>query len=430
MKLLKLFSLALLISWLAGFVFIPVQAQETDTEELANVLVEFETDEVDAQSLGIKEPDTLPGEFKYNWQLFKENTGLFFTFNKEKKIQKLEEISNRRLLEAKKLAETGTTNAANRVEKALERYEAAKEKINTRLEANPELKKKLLEKLDANQLKHQQVLSTVTEKLRDKLPENKIKKLEKLKKTNALRWYNTNKEDVQARLEKAIDNNNVGSKFKQLKNIATLEELGESLPEEAKEKIEAARARAEDKLSDKLQNLNTKDKEKFEKYINNIKAPELTKQKFISNLKDSEKLPEAVKVKAKNIFDNYSNRLHNKFESLDAAGKKKFLSQFEDKLRSHPANIQFLESLDSSEYKERIKNLLEIQIEGVKEKVQRTTDPVKLRSLEQNLKNYPVLRRQIQERQIEVRKVPSVRPKPSLQATPPPDPSTDTSNHQ
>ena len=38
MKLLKIFSLAIIISLLAGFVFTPIKAQETNSEELANIL--------------------------------------------------------------------------------------------------------------------------------------------------------------------------------------------------------------------------------------------------------------------------------------------------------------------------------------------------------------------------------------------------------
>jgi len=412
MKLLKIFSFVL-IAALTIFLLTPVQAQDTDPEELANALVEFEVDEINAKSLGIEEPKILPGQFMHNWQLFKENANLFFTFDKEEKINKLEEISNRRLLEAKELAKNADTS--NRVEKALERYQIAKEKINTRLEQNPELKEKFLERLDANQLKHSQVLSTVTEKLRDKISEEKINKLEKIKKEDALNWYNANKKDIGPRLEKAIENNDVGSKFKQLKNIAVLEELGEVLPEQAKDKIENAKLRAEEKLATKLANTNSQDRENFEKYINNIQVPELSKQKFISNLKDSEKLPALVKEKAKGIFDNYSNNLRTRFENLEEEEKEKFLDQFENKLRSHPANIQFLESINAPENKERIQNLLENQIEGVKEKIQGTTDPTKLRSLEQNLRSYPVLRRQIQQRQTEVK---NTLPMPDTQRAP------------
>ena len=70
MKLLKIFGLAIIISFLAGFALLNVQAQETNSEELANVLLEFESDKIDAQSLNMEEPTSLPGEFKYNWQLF------------------------------------------------------------------------------------------------------------------------------------------------------------------------------------------------------------------------------------------------------------------------------------------------------------------------------------------------------------------------
>lgn len=402
MKLLKLFSLAT-ISFLFIFSFHFVQAQETNTEQLANVLIEFETDEINAKSLNIEEPDAVPGEFKYNWQIFKENTELFFTFDQEKKIEKLEKISSRRLLEAKQLAETNNADAASRVAETLKKYEETKQKINARLENNPELREKLLEKFDANQIKHQQILSNVTEKLRNKISENQLDKLETIKKEEAIRWYNNDKEKIQARLEKAVDNNDVGSKFKQLKNIATLEELSDALPEDVKIKVEAAKVRAEEKLSEKLENIDNQDKEKLEKYIKNIKISDVNKEKFISNLKDSEQLSPALREKTNNIFNDYSDTLRKKFQSLDPAGQKKFLDQFEDKLRSHPANIQFLESLDSSENKERIKNLLEIQSEGVKEKIQKTTDPVKLKTLEQNLQNNPVLRKQIQEQQRQIK---------------------------
>ena len=113
--------------------------------------------------------------------------------------------------------------------------------------------------------------------------------------------------------------------------------------------------------------------------------------------------------------------MQDKFENLDATEQKRFLNQFENSSRSHPANIQFLESLDSPENKERIKSLLETQSEGIKAKIQRTTDPAKLRSLEQNLKNYPVLRRQIQERQNKIQVAPlptpnidTARPRPPI----------------
>jgi len=402
MKLLKILSLVMIII-LASFVFTNVQAQTTNSDELNNVLLEFETDNINAKSLGIEEPSALPGEFKYNWQLFKENAELFFTFNKEKKIEKLEEISKRRLIEAKKLSDSGTENAAKRVEEALNRYEGVRAKISARLENNPELKEKLQEKFDANYLKHQEVLATVTEKLRNKIPEDQLNRLENIKKEDALRWYNANKENLQARLEKAVDNNNIGSKFKQLKNIATLEELSDTLPEEARDEIEAARLKAEERLAEKLENFNSEDREKLEKYINNIKISELAKQRFINDLKDSDKLPIAIKEKAANILNAYSSALRTRFESLSAEEQENFLKQFEDKLNSHPINLEFLESLNTPENIERIKDLLEIQNEGIKERIQATTDPVRLRIMEQSLEDNPVLKRQIQQRQIEVR---------------------------
>ena len=64
-------------------------------------------------------------------------------------------------------------------------------------------------------------------------------------------------------------------------------------------------------------------------------------------------------------------------------------------------------------------NYTEIQVDGIKEKIRQTIDPAKLRSLEQNLGDYPTLRRQIQERRMEIQNTaPSpIRQIPSTQAT-------------
>jgi len=403
MPIIKILTLAIILT----FVLItPSYAQ--DDSALANALVEFEVDEIDAKDLNIEEPNSLPGEFKYNWQIFKENIGLFFTFKPEEKITKLEEISNRRLIEAQKLAATGTTNAANRVEEALKRYEQTREKIATRLEENPELKERLLEKFDANQLKHQQILSTVAEKLRNRASQADLEKLEKIKKEVAVRWYNANKEKTQERLEEAIDDNNVGSKFRQLRNIATLEELSETLPEEASDKIEAAKLRAEERLAEKLNNVSLEDRDKIEKYIKNIKTTDLIKQKFINNLKDSSNIPDSIRERMQNMSEQYIEILINRFESLSPEEQERFLQQFN--ADEHPAYLQLLERIKNANNANTVDDLIETQKDGIKARIQATTDPARLRILEQNVSADPVLRRQIQDRKIQINSNPSLTP--------------------
>ncbi|MBU1202930.1 hypothetical protein KKH39_02725 [Patescibacteria group bacterium] len=398
MKIFKLFSLFLISGLFAGLFFSNSALAQTN-DNLANALAEYEADEIDAPALGTSDPLVLPGDGGYWWQNLKENVGLFFTFNQEKKAEKLQEIASRRLLEAKKLAEIGTDNAATRIEDALAKYQIRMEELSQKLKDNPNISEDILTKFDTNQLRHQQILSDVAEKLRNKAPNKTIDEIQKIKDENALNWYNTNPDQIQQRLENSIQNNDLGSKFKQLRNIATLEELKNVLPEEAGDKITAAKEIAEERLNQKLENLDRQDQEKIEKYINNIKTTEVVKQKFISNLKDSPNLSAQTRQTIANSFERYNSQLRTRFESLSDEEKEKFLDQFENKLRSHPANLEFLQGLDMPQFKERIQNLIEIQQEGLKEKIQSTTDPVKLRTLEQNLREYPVLRKEIQERQ-------------------------------
>lgn len=415
MKTIKLFFLSFLLISLILSPSLAIKAQEN--EELANALLEFEIDSVDAKSLNIEEPNALPGQFKYKWQLFKENISLLFTFNEEAKVEKLEEISQRRLIEAKKLSEQGTDNAALKVKEALDKYQEVKNKINERLANNPQLKEKVLQKIDAQQLKHQQILSSVIDKLENKTSEDIVNKIKNIKEESALNWYKNDRDNLQERLNTALENNAVGSKFKQLQNIASLEEMDSILPMEAQDAINATRLKAQKDLASKLKKIEESDIDKFNKYISNIKTDAINKEKFISNLKDNTALPTELRQEAASIFQSYTSRLQNRFENLSDEEKEKFLEQFENTLRSHPANLEFLESIDDEKYRARVKELIEIQSQGIKEKIQNTTDPVKLRSLQQNLQNYPVLRRQIQSQQEKINSLLSA-PLPSLVPNP------------
>ncbi|MCD4760899.1 DUF5667 domain-containing protein [bacterium] len=399
MKTLKLFSLALMISLVGGFL-LPTTVQAEETNELANVLVEFETDEISAESLGIEEPTVLPGDKTYWWQNIKDNVGLFLTFDEEKKILKMEQLASRKLLEAKKLTGSGTDNAAENVEKSLEKYNEVMRKVTERLQNNPNIKTKILENFDTKQLRHQELLRNVTEKLRSKISNDKIEKFERIRKENAERLHQIDPENFEARLKKAVDNNNLGSKFKALRNIATLEDIQNSVNQETKEKIEAAKENAQEKLADKLQSLDAEEKEKLGKYIENIKLPIVQKQALVNDLKNSEKIPETAKIKIRQISNTYSEQMKERWNNFDADGQKKFLEQFES--RSHPTYINFLDNIKvPEELRERVKNLRETQIQGIKEKIQNTNDLPKLRSLQQNVKD-PVLLREIRTRQVQV----------------------------
>jgi len=214
LKFLSLFAFSLM-----GLIFFAPRtlAQETD---LSNVSAEFEADEIQAEDLDISEPTVLPGDSGYWWQNLKENVGLFFTFDEQKRAEKMEQNASRRIIEAKKLSASGTANAAEKVSESLTRYQDLMERLRTKFADNPDLKEKMLEKFDANTLRHQEVLTEVIEKLNDKASTEQIQNLERIREQSSLNWYNINQETMQERLESAVEKNNTGSKFRQIKNIA------------------------------------------------------------------------------------------------------------------------------------------------------------------------------------------------------------------
>ncbi|MDP2812518.1 MAG: DUF5667 domain-containing protein [bacterium] len=395
LKFLSLFAFSLM-----GLIFFAPRAlaQETD---LSNVSAEFELDEIQAEDLDIKEPIVLPGDSGYWWQNLKENIGLFFTFDEQKRVEKMEQNASRRIIEAKKLSASGTANAADRVSEALTRYQDLMDKLRIKFETNPDLKEKMLEKFDANALRHQEVLTDVIEKLNDKASAEQIQNLERIREQSSLNWYKVNKETIQERLENAIEKNNSGSKFRQIKNIAVLEQLADILPDEAGDQIEAAKVRAEEKLADKINNLSNAEKDEMEKYIDNIAGSRIVKQKMLSNMSEADALPQAIRNRLENIASQSIQALKEEFENMETAEQEEFLEQFEN--NAHPIYLQLLKEMPvTDDLKNTMNQLRERQEEQIRTQIEQTSDPIRLRNMEMNLENSPALRRQAQEQRREV----------------------------
>ena len=395
LKFLSLFAFSLM-----GLMFFAPRtlAQETD---LSNVSAEFEADEIQAEDLDISEPTVLPGDSGYWWQNLKENVGLFFTFDEQKRAEKMEQNASRRIIEAKKLSTSGTANAADRISDALTRYQELMDKLRTKFADNPDLKEKMLEKFDANTLRHQEVLTEVIEKLNDKASTEQIQNLERIREQSSLNWYNINQETMQERLESAVEKNNTGSKFRQIKNIAVLEQLADILPDEAGDQIEAAKVRAEEKLADKINNLSNAEKDQLEKYIANIAGSEIVKQKMLSNMSEAETLPQAIRNRLENIASQSIQTLKEKFENMEATEQEEFLEQFEN--NAHPIYLQLLKEMPvTDDLKDTMNQLRERQEEQIRTQIEITSDPVRLINMEMNLENSTALRRQVQEHRREV----------------------------
>ncbi|PIR06043.1 MAG: hypothetical protein COV55_04925 [Candidatus Komeilibacteria bacterium CG11_big_fil_rev_8_21_14_0_20_36_20] len=398
MKFYKLINLAVLFSLIICW---PLSSQATsNATDLQNLSVEFASDEVSADSLNIEEPTTLPGDSGYWWTSLKKNVDLWLTFNPVKKTEKELQLANTKLLEAEKLVESGQEDN-NHLTKTLKKYESLMQKVTARITENKkdDSFQNLLSRLDRDQLQHQQIL----EKLTSQVSEAKADFINNVSQSTAQQWYEIDKADVKDRLEKAVSQNNVGSDFKQLRNMATLEEMKDILPTEAEASIEAAQDAALDKLHLKIKNLDEEGNNKLEKYLRNIQIHEISMQRLLDHLEDIN-LPEQTKARITEVKEANLERLKDHFENLIDEKKDQWLEKF--KTQGDVTHLDILDSLKDSatqEYKDKLQNLEEIQRDMIKTDIKNTTDENKLNNLENKTSNNPVLQKEIQERKYEIR---------------------------
>ena len=397
----KLISLTAIL----GLFFIATPLAQAQDESV--VSQQIAVDEITAMKLNVEEPSTTEGDGGYWWQNVKRNVDLFFTFDDVKKATKEQKYSSQLLLEAKQIINKNP-NATEHLNKTLERYKKIKEKLSNRIQNNAEVRNTIMEKVDQTEFDHLQLLREVS----DKVPTDVAEKLENIRKENALRWYNSNKEQIAARLEKVIEQKNTGSKLQQFKNLATVAELEDVVPEDVKANLESVKDAARARLAEKLKNAKPEDAAKVEQYIEKINLAPVVKQKFVNTLQETEKLPSNVKNTISNVAQSYSERLRQRFENLSDEGKRKFLNEFDT--RTHPEYMRFLQTIEVPDnLKGKVKTLLEEQSQGVRAKIQATTDVQKLRSLENSFRTDPVMLKEIRDRRTDV-----TPPAPSPSLTP------------
>lgn len=390
MKTLKLLSLTIILGLIGGLLtFTTSQAQTND--ELQNMMAEFEMDDITTESLGIETPTTLSGDTGYWWVNLKRNLNLFFTFNQTKKALKEQNYASELLLEAKQLAEQEANSED--ISNTLNKYQQLKERLTNRVQNNEQVRNQVMNELDDKEFKHLQLVREIS----DKVPEEIAIKLTEINKENAERWFETHEEQVTERLIRVIEQNNTGSKYQQFRHLATLEELSESLPADLQDKLEIVKIAAQEKLADKLTNSTIDDKEKIEKYIDNVNLDQIVKEKIIQELQYSKELPLVAKTTIDKVASSYAQRTKEQWNNMNLEAKKRFLAQFAN--RYHPSYLEFLNSIEvPAELKKLVQELKNKQEEGIRNKIQQTNNIDKLNSFQDSLQNSPTLRKQIQER--------------------------------
>lgn len=392
-----LFVLALVFAWQVNTSLVSAQT----SADTSTTITEVSSDDLDISSEEVKSPD----DSGYWWSKFKLSTKILFTTDQVKKDELKLKQANLELLAAKKLAENNPdANQQERLKKALEKYQAKMTKVEEKINSLPADKKtELLKKIDEQALKQQEILRNLSAKL----PEQVKAKIEALRKERINTWYEKHKTDLEARLNEAVDDDQSTDKFAGLKAMATLEDLKDSLPTEASSDIEATQNKTRDRLIEKLKNISEQEKEKVSKYLKNVKLTEVQKIKLTETLSSAPQGSvlgtEAIQAKA-----SLMAKLKEKFNSLDDSQKEKFLQQnISTGQNAEGSKINILNELRaqaSPELKAKLEKLKMEQQEKLKEKIKETEDSDDLDELEDDTRNLPVLKKEIEEKKLELLK--------------------------
>jgi len=178
----------------------------------------------DTETVDLPEPGILPDSKLFSLKLWWEDVQRFFTFSTVKKAELEAELAMKRLAEAEKMIDKGKPELAekhllrfrNRLAAALEKTEQASEKGKD-VDA-------LVEKLEANLLKQQEVLAEVYEKVPESAQDSVLSAMEKSAKG----------------LENAMENVQKSEQAEEFKNKLedTVENFGTSKKLEIKQKLQ------------------------------------------------------------------------------------------------------------------------------------------------------------------------------------------------
>lgn len=229
-------------------------AHGENTPEVEAVL---QSETITTADLGVQDPGTLPTS---QWYFFKElGRGIqrLFTFNSIAKAELELRIANEKAAEAKKVEETKPDDA-HAIQRAMENYEKAHERLQARLESlketsqNPNVDR-LLQRLAEQTVQHEKLFEELEEK--HEMQKSIIQNIRaRIAETAGAAAEKDTPEKFKARFEKVLEESK-GSDFKHIRSIEILDRISRNASEDVREEIEELREEFSDEVQERLEAL-------------------------------------------------------------------------------------------------------------------------------------------------------------------------------
>ena len=284
-------------AWAGAFQFSPGDRQyaaalaiaaEEDAKAEVDVAKKIESDEdFGPEDYGLTGVGTLPTSPFYFLKNARRGITSAFTFDPVKKAERNLQFAAEKILEAKTLAEREGVGKEAVID-AIENYHEELDKVKIRIDsAAGQISEEKAEELGKKLVDFTAKYNKSLDKIAKDLPPETFEKIDEVKENTAEtlgKIFTLVKPDkAPETIVEALDAQK-GSEFKQFKNLEILKEVGEKVPEEAKDAIKLAQENTLNRLQNELEHFETAKKAVFEDFVRESGGNEVRHLEIISAL--------------------------------------------------------------------------------------------------------------------------------------------------
>ncbi len=389
----KYFIFLISFLFLANVAFAQNETTTTVPPASGEINQTVQSDEnIKPQDLGAKDPKILPGNPLYAFKNLSRGIQSFFTFGPVEKAEKKLQFSNEKLLEAQKLAEQDKKPEI--LNQALENYKTETGKLKEEAQNIKETAKenekvdKFLDKFIDQSLKQQKLLG----KLEKDLPPDTYMALKNAKEGSLQQFSDValkmaSPENLQEKLTKVLDQQ-IGSQFKNFKNLEVLKEIEDKVPEQAKNAIKMAQENSLKGLQNDLSNMSPANQEEFNEYIKNIGGDGIRQIAIINDFGNQE-IPKEMRDVMNMAKERTLEKIEGKIKDFTQdQQKEEFLKRLESGKMEDLRTLKELENNLSPETIDKVMEAKNQALKNFREDIEKGSPSEKQEELLKNMEEF------------------------------------------
>lgn len=311
--------------------------------------------------LGVGDPKILPGNPFYAFKGFARNIRSAITFDPTKKAELGLQFANERIIEARKLDERGADPEA--IKKAIESYQTEVGNVKSQVEklkggADTARIEEVVGKIADNQIKHYKLLDGFMKGHEDIAPEIEAQKTEAMKRMSESMAGVVDPTVLRQKFTEAMAKQK-GSSFRQLKNIEILEQVKDSVPEQARDAIQNAIEQSSKLFKEEFDQATDEHRQIFDKYIEKLGGNEVRHLESLDDINSFNDIQKDMNAEMEQAREKARKRIGERIANIkDETRKKVFLAHLED---GNIEDARIVKELENNLPAETVTSILDIK---------------------------------------------------------------------